>query len=554
MGSKKSKSSNSFLVQGSVLAVAGIISRVIGVAYRIPLLNIMTLKGQGFYDVAFQIYQIALLLTSYSLPLAVSKMVSARMAKGQKKNAYRAFKTALLFAFLIGLITALIVFFGAEFIAAKIMSMSLSIYALQILAPCLVVVAVMGVMRGFFQGLGTMMPTAVTQILEQIVNAVVSLIGAKVMLGYGETQAVDQGNDLLTAAYAAAGGTMGTLAGALIGLLFLTFLFYAYKDRLKRRLRSDRSAHRESYRMIIKVMLLTIAPVILSTGVYNLQNILDNGIFNRIMLIQGLGEEEYSELSGKMSQFNTLLSVPLAIANALASSLIPSLVAVVQSGHRRKIHQKIHIVIRFTMLIAIPSAVGFFVLARPINDLFFHVDNSVQAMLMRIGAISVIFFCLSTVTNAILQGLNRMMAPVKNAAISLVIHLIVLIIALVVLKWNVYGVILSKTVFALCMCIMNAHVIRETCGYIQEQRRTFVIPGIASVIMGIVTFIMYLLLDITIGGYLATVIAVVIAIITYIISLLMLGGISADEILALPKGAKIVRMLERLHLLKKEYY
>jgi len=554
MGSKKSKSSNSFLVQGSVLAVAGIISRVIGVAYRIPLLNIMTLKGQGFYDVAFQIYQIALLLTSYSLPLAVSKMVSARMAKGQKKNAYRAFKTALLFAFLIGLITALIVFFGAEFIAAKIMSMSLSIYALRILAPCLVVVAVMGVMRGFFQGLGTMMPTAVTQILEQIVNAAVSLIGAKVMLSYGETQAVDQGNDLLTAAYAAAGGTIGTLAGALIGLLFLTFLFYAYKDRLKRRLRSDRSAHRESYRMIIKVMLLTIAPVILSTGVYNLQNILDNGIFNRIMLIQGLSEEEYSELSGKMSQFNTLLTVPLAIANALASSLIPSLVAVVQSGHRRKIHQKIHIVIRFTMLIAIPSAVGFFVLARPINDLFFHVDNNVQAMLMRIGAISVIFFCLSTVTNAILQGLNRMMAPVKNAAISLVIHLIVLIIALVVLKWNVYGVILSKTVFALCMCIMNAHVIRETCGYIQEQRRTFVIPGIASVIMGIVTFIMYLLLDITIGGYLATIIAVVIAIITYIISLLMLGGISADEILALPKGAKIVRMLERLHLLKKEYY
>jgi len=554
MSSKKKKTTNNFLVQGSVLAVAGIISRVIGVAYRIPLLNIMTLKGQGFYTVAFDIYQIALLLTSYSLPLAVSKMVSARIAKGERKNAYRAFKAALLFALIVGLITTLIVFFGADFIATHVMSQSLSAYALRVLSPCLVIVALMGVMRGYFQGLGTMMPTAVTQILEQIVNAVVSLIGAKMLLEYGRQQAEAQGNELLGAAYSAAGGTIGTLAGALIGLIFLVFVFYSYKGRLKRQLYSDQAAHQESYRMIIKVMLLTIAPVILSTGVYNLQSIVDNAIFNKIMSIQGLTQGEYSELSGRMSQYNTLLSVPLAIANALAASLIPTLVAAVQSGERRKIHQKIYTVIRFTMIIAIPSAVGFFILARPINDLFFHVDNGVQAMLMRIGAISVVLFCLSTVSNAILQGLNRMMAPVKNAAISLVIHLIVLIIVLVVFKWNVYGVILSKTVFALSMCIMNAHVIRETCGYIQEQKRTFVIPGIAAVIMGVVTFIAYLLLDVTIGGYAATIIAVLIAVVVYGISLLMLGGITEDEVLAMPKGATIARLLKRMHLLKEEYY
>jgi len=554
MSSKKKKSSNNFLVQGSVLAVAGIISRIIGVAYRIPLLNIMTLKGQGIYEVAFQIYQIALLLTSYSLPLAVSKMVSARMARGERKNAFRAFKAALLFAFLVGLATALIIFFGAEFIATYVMSTTLSVYALRVLSPCLVIVAVMGVMRGYFQGLGTMMPTAITQILEQMVNAVVSLIGAQMLLGYGEEAAKAQGDELLTAAYSAAGGTIGTLAGALVGLLFLVFVFYSYKDRLKRQLYNDQSAHQESYRMIIKIMLLTIAPVILSTGVYNLQSIMDNAIFNKVMSIQGLVEKEYTELVGKMSQYNTLLAVPLAIANALASSLIPTLVTAVQTGERRKIHQKIHTVIRFTMIIAIPSAVGFFVLARPINDLFFHVDNSVQAMLMRIGAISVIFFCLSTVTNAILQGLNRMMAPVKNAAISLLTHLIVLVITLVVFKWNVYGVILSKTVFALSMCIMNAHVIRETCGYIQEQKRTFVIPGIAAGIMGIVTFVVYLILNMTVGGYIATIIAVVIAVIVYGISLLLLGGISEDEILAMPKGATIARILKRIHLLKEEYY
>jgi len=422
----KTKKSNSFLVQGSVLAAAGIISRIIGLVYRVPLLNLMTVKGQGFYEVAFQIYQIALLLTSYSLPLAVSKMVSTRMANGEKRNAYRAFKAALLFAFIVGSAIALIIFFGADFIATYIMSMSLSAYALRVLAPCLVIVALMGVMRGFFQGLGTMLPTAITQILEQLVNAVVSLIAAGAMLGYGEEMAKKEGNDLLTAAYAAAGGTMGTLAGAVIGLVFLVFLFYAYKGRLKRQLKSDDKAAQESYRMIIKVMLLTIAPVILSTSIYNLQSVLDNAIFSKIMTLQGSDQDECALLVGKISQYNTLVAIPLAIANALASSLIPSLVAAVQSRERRRVHQKIFTVTRFTMLIAIPCAVGFFVLARPINDLLFHVNNEVQAMLLRIGAISVVFFCLSTVTNAVLQGMNRMMKPVKNAAVSLAVHLIVL--------------------------------------------------------------------------------------------------------------------------------
>ena len=553
-GNNKKKGGNSFLVQGGILAMAGIISRLIGVVYRVPLLNIMTVRGQGFYEVAFQIYQIALLLTSYSLPLAVSKLVSARLAKGEKKNAYRVFKTALTFAFLVGLAAALIIFFGAGFIAGKVMSLSLSSYALRVLAPGLILVAVMGVLRGYFQGLGTMIPTAVSQILEQIVNAVVSLVGASLFMGYGETAAKAQGDELLGAAYSAAGGTLGTVIGALIGLIFLALIFFSYKGRLKRQLRSDRSAHRESYRYILKIMILTVAPVILSSAVYNLQNVLDNAMFNNIMMAQGHTESDCSLLVGKIGQYYTLFSVPLAIANALASSLIPSLVATVQSKERRRIHQKIYTVIRMTMLIAIPSAMGFFVLARPIMDLLFRTDNEVQAMLLRIGAVSVVFYCLSTVTSAVLQGLNRMMAPVKNAAISLVIHLVSLFLMLVVFKWGVYAVIVSKVIFSIIMCIMNAHDIREAVGYVQEQRKTFVIPSIASGIMGIVTFVVYLVLDIFIGGRIATVLALIIAVITYGVSLLLLGGLSEDEILEMPKGATLVTFLRRLHLLKGEYY
>ena len=183
---EKQKKNNSFLMQGMILAVAGIITRIIGIAYRIPVTNILGTEGQGFYATAFSIYNIALLLTSYSLPLAVSKLISARVSKGERKNAMRIFKGALWFAFIVGSVVACIVFFFSDFIAKTIMSLELSAYALRVLAPGLLIVAVMGVLRGFFQGMGTMMPTAISQILEQIVNAVISIIGASYLLEMGK--------------------------------------------------------------------------------------------------------------------------------------------------------------------------------------------------------------------------------------------------------------------------------------------------------------------------------------------------------------------------------
>ena len=170
MANSKQTSGKSFLVQGSILAVAGVITKIIGAVYRVPLVNIMGDTGMGYYGVAFQIYAIALTLTSYSLPLAVSKLVSARVAVGQYRNAYKVFRGALAFAITVGGTAALIIFFGAGFIASELMAMSLSAYALRVLAPCILVVALLGVFRGFFQGNGSMIPTAFSQVLEQIVN------------------------------------------------------------------------------------------------------------------------------------------------------------------------------------------------------------------------------------------------------------------------------------------------------------------------------------------------------------------------------------------------
>lgn len=554
MAKKKSKAGG-FLVQGSILAFAGIITKIIGAVYRIPMLSIMGLEGQGYYDIAFQVYSIALLISSYSLPLAVSKLVSARIAKGQKRNAYRVLKAAMAFAAAPGLLITLIVFLGSDFIADSIMGASLSSYALRVLAPGLLIVALMGVLRGYFQGTGTMIPTAISQVLEQIVNAIVSIIGAAVLLGYGQTAAERQNNDLLGPAYSAAGGTLGTVAGALIGLVFLGMCFGAYKNVLKRQLRSDKSRKRDEYQMLLKLLVVTIAPVILSTAIYNSSNVIDSAMFNNIMTAQGYTEQQCATEIGKLGEYYTLFNVPLAVANALGSSMIPGLVRASENRDRKLVHHRIYMAVRYTMLIAIPSAVGFFVIGKPILDFLWpNVENSTQGMMLQIGAISLVFYSLSTITNAVLQGLNRMTKPVKNATIALVLHIVALFIMLVMFKWRIYAIIVSKIVFSLVMCIMNAHDIREATGYIQERQRTFIIPGIAAAIMGVVTFLLDLILDVFIGGRIATLLVLIVAVAVYGISLLKLGGLTEDELLAMPKGATLIMICKKLHLLNESMY
>lgn len=555
MGTEKKKNEGAFLIQGAILASAGIITKVIGLIYRIPLINIMGDQGQAYYGIAFEIYAIALLLTSYSLPLAVSKLVSARVAKGERRNAFRVFKAALLFAITAGTLIGLIVFFGSDFIAGKIMAMEPSKYALRVLAPCLLVVAIMGVIRGYFQGLGTMLPTAISQILEQIVNAVVSVVGASYLFEFGKKAAETKAKEYLPAAYGAAGGTLGTLTGAIAGLLFLIFVFLAYKKIIKRQLRRDQSRYRESYSDIFTVLFYTITPVILSTAVYQSTKILDAGIFSNIMDVQGMPKEEYETLWGMYSgKFNTLVNVPLAISNAVGASVIPSLTAAVTSGNRKLVYNKIQLATRFTMIISIPSMVGCMVLARPVLDLLFSGNNKIPAILLVSGSVTIVFYSLSTITNAMLQGVNRMTIPIRNAAISLGIHLVSLLIMLVAFKMNIFAVIGGTIVFSFSMCVLNQRALHREIGYRQERMKTFVIPLMASIIMGIVALIVQMLLEFLLPQKLATVLTLVIAVLVYGVALLLLGGLTEEEIRSMPKGNSIVKLLKKVHLLREGYY
>lgn len=547
---KRKEGSAGFLAQGAILAAAGIIVKLISLLYRVPVTNILGDEGQGYYSIAYEIYALALLLTSYSMPLAVSKLVSARVAKGERKNAWKMFKTSLFLSMLTGGAIALVFYFGAEFIAVHILTSPYSAYPLKYLAPGLFVVAVLASVRGYFQGLGTMIPTAVSQVLEQVVNAVAAIMGATIFLRIGQEMAKEANVKALKAAYGAAGATLGPVLGALAALLFLLVIFMGYRKNLKRQIRRDRSQKSEGYAEIAGILLVTCTPILLSTAVYNISQSLDAVMFTKIMSVQGAARKEYMELWGMFSgKYNVWINVPLAMANALGASMIPSLTAAVTTGDRRMIQKKIALVIRSSMLIAIPSFVGLTVMGGPILNMLYGGDTKTPTAMMHIGAVSIVFFCLSTVTNAVLQGIDKMTVPVRHATISLVIHLVCVFIMMVMLKWNIYSIIVGNVIFSLCMCVLNQHAIRMSIGYRQETKKTFLLPLASAGVMGAVAFVFYHLFRLAVGSTVSTCVTLLIAAAVYAVCLVKFRAVTERDMRAMPRGTQIIRICKKVRLL-----
>lgn len=547
----RSAQNDDFIAQGAILAVATVLTKVIGVIYRIPLANILGDAGNGFYGYAYQIYAMALMVSSLSLPTAVSKLVSAKLAAGQKRNSVRVFRCSMLFAVVVGAVITAAVFFGADAISVYAMKSPLSVYALQMLAPGLFLVAVMAVIRGYFQGLGSMMPTAVSQIIEQLIRAVISIAGASIFVDIGTRAGEKAGEELLGPAYGAAGATLGTVLGALIALVFLIFVIWAYRGQMTRQYRTDRSGREDSYRHILKVLVLTAVPILFSTAIYNINQILDLTIFNHIMDAQGYVEEEYMALQGIYSgKYDTLVNVPLSIPWALCSSVVPSLTAAVATRSRKLVHEKIDQTLRLTMVITIPCGVGFLVLASPLMVLLYNDASKTPAYLLMLGSVVVVLYGWSSISNSILHGLNHISSPAKNACIALVVHLAAFVVMMTAFKMNVYALAAGNIVFAACMCWLNQRKVHKVCGFRMNIMDTFIKPLIASAVMGIVTYAAHLLLDLLIGGrWIPTIIAIFIAMIVYVVVVLKIGTLSDEDIEALPMGARLLRLCRRLHLM-----
>ncbi len=550
MHNTEDKRSN-FIVQGGILAITGIISRIIGLVYRIPLQKKIGDGGMGYYSAAFQIYSIMLIISSYSLPTAVSKLVAMRVAKGQYRNARKILHGAMTFALITGGAACLVSFLGADVMATNIMNLPKSAIALRVLAPTLLVVAVMGVIRGYFQGLGTMMPTAFSQLFEQVVNAVISVVAAIYLFEYGTKVSGLLKDKTFSSAYGAAGGTFGTLAGALAGLIMLVIIFIVHNRDMKIRVLRDESERNDSFPKIFSILIITILPVILSSTIYNISDVLDQGIFGSVMTKKGMGEHDIASYWGIFStKYKVIINVPVALANALCSSIMPSLTACVEQGKLKLARHKVRLGMRFVMIIAFPCAMGLSILGGPILSMLFTGEIDIPAGLLRIGSVTVILYSMSTLSNGVLQGINKLNVPVRNAAIALAVHVGVLYLCINVLDLKLNGVVISVIVFALIICILNWISIGRYLSYRQELRKTFMIPLIASGIMGIVIGVGFILLKKAVSENMATVICILAGVCVYFVSLLRLRGVNETEIRSFPGGDFLAKLARILHLLR----
>lgn len=558
----KKKVNNSFLIQGSILAIAGVLVRVIGLIYKIPLNNILGREGIGCYGTAYDIYSILLLLSSQSMPLAVSKLVSARLAKNESKNAYKMFKGALIYAIIIGFLFGGMTYFGAD-VLAQLFESPKCANALRVLAPTITIVSIIGVFRGYFQGMGQMGPTAISQVLEQIVNAIVSVVAAYQLYKYAVII------NKSTASYSAAGGTLGTLLGAFTALVVLIYIFCKMRKEIQTQVSQDTESKNISYLTITKMLVFTITPVLLSTTIYQIGNLIDNAIYGKIVVnIFDYTTDLKTEMWGVYSgSYKTLTTMPIAIASALSLSIVP---AVVKSFSEKKIDmvkRKIDMAIRFTMVIAIPCGIGLSVFGGPINVLLYpHLSyRELTAKVMIFSVFTVVTFSLSTISNAILQGIDRLNVPILNSGISLIVHLVLLPVLLIVFRLDIYGVVIGDFLFSFMVCILNARAIKKYINYEQEVKNTFLKPFLSGVIMGIVSYGVYYLLDklITtmafgvirksalsiISNDISVCIAILVAIIIYFVSLIKMKGIGEEDLMSFPKGNTIVAFCKKLHLL-----
>lgn len=544
-----SKKKDSFILQAGILAFAGIIVRIIGLLYNRPLVAIIGDEGNGYYNSAYYAYSIILLISSYSIPSAVSKVIAQRLATKEYRNAHRIFCCAFIYVLVVGGIASLFVFFGA----GLLVKMDSAVLPLKVLAPTIFFSGILGVLRGYFQAHKTMVQTSVSQILEQLVNAGVSIGMAYVMVN----MAADQ-NTTTQASFGAAGGTIGTGAGVLAGLLFMVGVYALNRKTIRRRIERDTGHIDESYGDIFKMILMVVTPFIISTGIYNITNFLDNTIYQQIMMgVRKIGEAAVSTDLSAISKGTKISNIPIAMASAMATALIPGISSDFAQGYLDGVKNKVAKSVKVTMLISIPCAVGIGVLAKPVMLVIFPQPASLEisSMLLSSMAVSIIFYALSTLTQAILQSVGRMNAPIINATASVIIHAAVMILMMLFLneKYSLFYYVFSTVLYSFILCVLNQIAIHRHLQYRQEVDKTFIRPVVASTIMGAAAFGtyqgLYYLCKINI---IALAIAIMVGMSVYFILIIRWNAVSEEELRSMPKGYMLVGIAQKTGIMKKK--
>ena len=485
---------NNLLRNASFLMIAALISKVIGLLYKSPLSEIVGEIGIGYYGLAQNAYLILLMIASFSIPQVVSKVIAERLAFKEYKNAQKFFRGALIYTMILSGASALFCLFGAKYMIPS--NQPGATLALQVLAPTIFLSGILGVYRGYFQAHSNMLPTSLSQIIEQILNAAVS-IGAAWLFIHFFSDGTKEG----IAKWGAAGGTVGTGAGVLIALLFMAAAYEVNRKQIARHVRADQTGKEDSYREIFRVLFLIVTPIIFSSFIYNINGYINGVMYSELAGRQGVNSEVVSTLYGEYSvYFLTIINIPLTLAGAVPTSMIPEVSALYAQHRRKAARRKIDEATQLSMFISIPAAVGLAVLAYPITRLLFPNTNGTAGTLLLIGAVTIIFNTNSNVSNGVLQGIGKANLPMWNAAIALVINVGLLVALLQLTSLGIYAVLVATIVYSIVICILNDISMKKYIHYKNPWGTVYLCPLLASIPMGVAAGGIYYLLELVTGS------------------------------------------------------
>lgn len=540
----KKENNNTLVKNATFLMVAALISKIIGMLYKSPLTTLIGRESFACFQFAQNAYFILLMIASFSIPQAVSKIMSERIAFKRYRDAQRVFKGALLYAVIAGGIAALVCIFGASILVPD--NMANARLALQMLAPTIFVSGILGVFRGYFQAYRNMLPTSISQILEQIAVATVALLAS----GFMVRHFANAGEDTLQR-WNAAGATMGTGAGVCTAFLFMFFVYRVNHKTIAKKIKNDRVSVNESYRSIMKIILLIAAPIILSAFIYNVNGYINGVMYTSILGWKGVPNSLVKQNYAEYGFFMTLINIPLTLASTAPTSMMPEVSAQYAIGDLEETKRKIDQATWIAMLISIPASVGLAALAQPVTRLIFPSTEGVAGQLMVIGVITVILNSTSNISNGVLQAIGKANIPMINAAISLGVDIVFLALVLVFTNMGIYAVVLAMVVYALVMCVLNDRALKKYLGYKNPWRSAYFVPILASIPMGIVAVVVYKLVYVVIGSnFISLIPSIALAMVVYFVGYLVVAKPKKEDLAALPGGTRLAQAAQKLKILK----
>ena len=516
-------STKNLLKQGTILMIASIVVRMMGLVYRIPLTNLWGDAGNGTYGDAYQVYALFLIISSISVPTMMSQMIGDRLARREYAAAKKVFRCALILVSSLGFICMLIMFFANQWIAEAFFSNPDAALVIRVLSPTVFIVSVMSVLRGYFNGTGNMRPTAISQLIEGFVNAVVSVVMALLLYS-------------VSLSWSVAGGITGTGVGALAGLLFLFFGFLTFCRRSA--VGAARAGEaREDSRGIYRQMAILMIPIILSSTMFNLKGLADSILFTKLMQAKGMETEVIQAIRGIYTQkFSVFLNVPIAFGDSLATAVVPSVASCIALKQYAEMKEKIQSVLKAVLLITIPASVGLGVLGKPILHMFFSA-SPIGGEMFWAGAFSAVFYAVNYVASAILQGMNRSHIPMRNGLICVAAGTALNVFFIWVLNLGAYTLPVSSLTFSFLMMLCNMLSVQKYCRMRLHVGQLVAKPLFCSLLMGLLCFIFYVLLfAISCSNAIAVLGAILIGVAVYFFAMVNTNGITDKDMKELPFG------------------